>query len=64
MNTARFVKYVRPFLNMVHERIKTKEFNQKIIHGHLTQRNLHILSKQEMYFDSLTPSVHKIVTYI
>ena len=50
--------------DMIHERIKIKQFNQKNIHGHLTQRKLHVLSKQEMYFNPLTPSVYKKATYI
>ena len=31
---------------MINERIEIKELNQKIIHGHLTEEDLHILSKK------------------
>ena len=40
---------------MINERIEIKELNQKIIHGHLTEGDLNILSKKKMYLKSWCP---------
>ena len=34
VNTARFLKYVWPFYNIMHERVKKSELKQKLFHEH------------------------------